>query len=56
MAAIVTTLFGTCVVVPNNEGVVVPTTAPAICANATVVMCWRGKRVSKLLLFEEAST
>ena len=56
VAAIVTKEFATGVVVPNTDGVVAPTTAPATCANAAEVNCWRGESVSKLLLLEETST
>ena len=55
VAAIVTKEFVAAVVVPNSDGVVVPTTAPASCANAAEVICWRGDNVSELLLSEETS-
>ena len=44
------------VVVPNVDGVVVPTTAPASCAKTAAVICCRGERVSKLLLSEDTRT
>ena len=34
----------------------VPLTAPAICANAAAVTCWRGESISDEMLSEETST
>ena len=56
VAAMVTKEFVTGVVVPKTDGVVVPTTAPASCANAAEVICCRGDNVSELSLSEETST
>ena len=56
VAPMVTKEFATGVVVPKRDGVVAPTTAPAICANAADVICCRGDNVSELLLSDETST
>ena len=56
VAAIVTKEFVAGVVVPKTDGGGVPTTAPATCANAAEVTCWRGESVSNVLLLEDAST
>ena len=55
VAATVTNELVTGVVVPNKEGVVVPTTDPATRANTADVICCRGESVSELLLSEETS-
>ena len=43
------------VVVPIDD-CPVPLTAPAICANAAAVTCWRGESISDEMLSEETST
>jgi len=54
--SIVITEFPIGVVVPKDEGVEVPLTAPASWAKAAAVICWRGDSFSKLELSEETST
>ena len=55
-ASMVTTEFPIGVVVPNDEGVEVPLTAPDIWEKAVAVMSRRGDRVSKVELSEETWT
>ena len=55
VVAFVVVLFVT-VRLPIVEGVVVPTTALEICANAVEVICWRGESVSNVVPSDETST
>ena len=56
VASIVTCELPIGVVVPKVDGVVVPETAPASCANDALEIRWRGERVSEESLSSETST
>ena len=56
VASMLTWEFPIGVVVPKDEGVVVPLTAPASWAKAAAEICWRGDNFSKPESVEETST
>ena len=55
-ASIVTTEFPIGVVVPKDDGVDVPLTAPASWAKTAEAICWRGDNFSNPESVEETST